>query len=544
MNAPRSARRAGRRTGPLVLVALGMTLFTACAAGSTSSPPPVDATPAEGGTLRVLLAAQASCLDPAVAFSTNERAIVRPIVDSLVSMDPKTGEIEPWLAESWDVNEDATEVTFHLRDDATFSDGTPVDAEAVKTTFDYLKTNLMSASFRGAGYLRNYAETRVEDEKTATIVFEAPSPQFLAGASTSTLGILSTSSAAKSADDRCGGDFTASGPFTLESYTQGQTASLAKRADYEWGPAAALHQGPAYVDGIEFQIVNVSNARAGGIQSGQADVAVEIAPTDIPQLEKAGVQIVSGVQPGMAASIMVNSARPGLTDAAMLEALRVGFDRASAVSAVLGDYFTPATSVLSPTLPQYVDQSDLLEFDADGAASALKAGGWVEGEDGVLEKDGVRADFQMNFTSTYGAYYLQLLQIYQQQMKELGITINLNDLPQADLLATIGTHDYDFYVTSLTDVDPDIVRSTTVRLLDEPSLEAAGIMDLFAATTTEADPQKRSEIYAQLQEQLIADGFVIPYWNSSLIVASGADVLNAGVDYQSFLSLYDASIQR
>lgn len=544
MKSPSLIRRGGRRAGPLVLLALATTVFTACAASGTGPSPSEDVTPGDGGTLRVLLAAQATCLDPAVAFSTSERAIVRPLVDSLVAMDQKTGEIQPWLAESWEVNDDATEVTFRLQEGLTFSDDSPVNAEAVKATFDYLKTNLMSASFRGAGYLRNYVETRVDDDLTATVVFSASSPQFLAGASTNTLGILSAEAATKTTDERCGGDFVASGPFTLESYTQGQNASLVKRSDYEWGPASAMHEGPAYLDGIDFQIVNVSNARAGSIQSGQADVALEIAPTDIPQLKTAGAQIINGTQPGMAASIMVNSARPGLTDPAMLEALRIGFDRASAVKAVLGDYFTPATSVLAPTLSQYVDQSGLLEFDAKGAAAALKGGGWTEGSDGVLEKDGARAEFQMNFTSSYGAYYLQLLQIYQQQMRDLGITINLNDLPQADLLQTIGTHDYDFYVTSLTDVDPDIVRSTTVRLLDEPTLEAAGIMALFEATTTEADPEKRKDVYAQLQERLIAEGYVIPFWNNSLLVASGANVLNADVDFQAFVDLYDTSLQQ
>ncbi|TDC27747.1 hypothetical protein E1265_01045 [Streptomyces sp. 8K308] len=66
----------------------------------------------------------------------NSRFIGRQLTDALTEQDPETGEILPWLATSWEVSDDVTRFTFHLRDDVTFSDGEPFDAEAVRANFD------------------------------------------------------------------------------------------------------------------------------------------------------------------------------------------------------------------------------------------------------------------------------------------------------------------------------------------------------------------------------------------------------------------------
>src|ERR1700704_5838230 len=76
------------------------------------------------------------CLDPQQVGLNASLNIGRQLVDSLIDQDPQSGEFKPWLAESWQVNDTATSFTFKLRQGATFSDGTPVDASAVKNNFD------------------------------------------------------------------------------------------------------------------------------------------------------------------------------------------------------------------------------------------------------------------------------------------------------------------------------------------------------------------------------------------------------------------------
>ncbi|GAA2240769.1 ABC transporter substrate-binding protein [Herbiconiux moechotypicola] len=415
-------RRAALAVASFAAVAIAL---TACSSGAGASDP--SATPTAGGVLQVDLSAAPNCLDPAVALSQNERAIVRASVDSLLDMD-KDGTLVPWLAESWEVNDDATQVVFHLRDGVTFSDGTPLTAEAVKTTFDYIKQQLGSKSSRGNGYLSTYTGTTVVDDLTAQVDFSAPAVQFIAGAATTTLGIISPESATKTPEERCTGDWVGTGPFTLDSYTQGQGATSTARSDYDWSSELAAHTGAPYIEGIEYQVVDTSNARDGALQAGQTDVALDVASQDVPQLEAANVQILVGTLPGMPSSLIVNTTKPGLDDPAVREAMLKGFDREGDVKAVLGEYFTPATSALTSTFPAYKDETELLGYDLDAAEALLDDAGWVPGADGIREKDGVKLEFSVNYSTAFGAYYTSMLQLFQQHMGDLGIGITLNDL--------------------------------------------------------------------------------------------------------------------
>lgn len=542
-----TSSRSKARVVPLLVAgatALTLGLAGCSGGGSTASANGSSAKPVSGGTLKVELSAAPSCLDPAVAFSANERAVVRPLADSLVDMDPKGGKIEPWLASSWSVNPDATKYTFHLVSNATFSDGTPVDAQAVKSTFDYLVKNLEATSSRGAGYLRGYTGTKVIDPHTAEVDFSAPAVQFLAGASTSTLAILSTKSAEATPDQRCAGDFAGSGPFTLAKYTQGQSAELARRKDYDWASKIAGHQGAAYLAGIDFQVVNVSNARDGALESKQSDVALDIATQDVAQLKGAGVTPLFGTQPGLPSSFMLNVTRPGLDDKAVRQAMMIGFDRKSAVNAVLGSYYKPATSILTSDLPQYKDESNTVTFDAAKAKKILSAAGWKPGSDGIRSKGGVDLNFAVTYTSTFGAYYTSLLQLFQQQMKDIGIKITLKDGTQAQQFSVIGTHDYDIDITSLTDVDPDIIRSSAGALLAPKTLDAGGVTALFTTSQGQSDPSERKATYGKIQDAIVDAAYIIPFWEGGQFVGYGSNVKGLSFDFQSWLTFYDTSLTK
>ena len=111
--------------------ATGAGLLASCAATPGSAT--ASGTPIEGGTLTVALPSIPDILDASITPAWNYPG--RAVVDNLVDLDAD-GQIVPYLATSWEVNDDNTQFTFHLRDDVTFSNGEPLTANDVKATFD------------------------------------------------------------------------------------------------------------------------------------------------------------------------------------------------------------------------------------------------------------------------------------------------------------------------------------------------------------------------------------------------------------------------
>ena len=132
------------RAGALLAAGLTATLALAgCSAASDPSSTPsattaAAATPVEGGTYIHAFSAVGpiTSLDPPTLIFHEALQTVRTLTSGLVDQDPKTGKIVPWVATSWKINSNSTVFTFHLKPGATFSDGTPIHASAVKANFD------------------------------------------------------------------------------------------------------------------------------------------------------------------------------------------------------------------------------------------------------------------------------------------------------------------------------------------------------------------------------------------------------------------------
>src|SRR2546422_4256085 len=122
-------------------------LLAACGqqpAGGGTASPSAGAKATYGGTVTFGLENDVSNLDPMLSGLFVDRNIMYAMYDSLVRVTPK-GEIIPWLAEKWTYGDDGKSVTFNLRKDVKFHDGTAFDAESVKWNIERYKTTSGSA---------------------------------------------------------------------------------------------------------------------------------------------------------------------------------------------------------------------------------------------------------------------------------------------------------------------------------------------------------------------------------------------------------------
>ncbi len=133
---------------------------------------------AQAFDLRVVQGANFDSLDPATTNSTPTQVVLNAIYDGLVKWDgPSMSEIAPDLAESWESSEDGRTWTFKLREDVTFSDGSPFNAEAVKFSLDRIADPALGSA--NASQLADIESVDVVDEYTVAISTQAPSPTLL-----------------------------------------------------------------------------------------------------------------------------------------------------------------------------------------------------------------------------------------------------------------------------------------------------------------------------------------------------------------------------
>jgi len=541
------------RTRVLAAAVLAPALLLAgCAAGAPSATQgestaasPASADPTPGGTLRFALGASPSGVDPQQVGSNVSIYVARQLADSLTDQDPETGEIVPWLAESWEVGDDLTQFTFHLRDDVTFSDGSPLTATTVKANLDALTGELGASAPLATSYLSGYVETRVDDEDTVTVVFDAPNAQFLQATSTVSLAILSDDTATADPAARLQGEVVGSGPFVLESYTQDQGAVITRRDGYAWASAAAGHEGEAYLERIEFTVVPESGVRAGGLASDQFDAVGDVLPQDVPQVEGAGGSVLTRTNPGVVFVLQPNVTVAPLDDPAVRRAVTVAIDRQELVDTVLSDAFKPATSVLASTTPGYVDLSDELATDADEAARLLDGAGWAQGADGIRTKDGQPLSFDVIYAPLFTGSQA-VLELAQQQLRAVGVDLRIVQQTPAEQQAAVATGAYDTYYYNVTRADADILRtqfSTKFRNINKRPADDV-IDPLLDEQLTIADPAARADVVAQIQEKVLEETLAIPLFELAQSIGVAGAVHGVTFDASSRLLFHDAWVEQ
>ncbi|WP_241562164.1 ABC transporter substrate-binding protein [Streptomyces hoynatensis] len=485
--------------------------------GADDAGGPASGEPVRGGTLHYAFSEAPDCVDSRQRPQLNSRMTGRQLADALTEQDPDTGEILPWLATSWEISDDATRFTFHLRDDVTFSDGEKFDAEAVKANFDAI-IDLGVQAPQAFSFLTGYQETVVEDPYTATVVFEEPNAQFLQATATASLVQLSPASLGNDPADLCLGDFAASGPFTLDEFTPETSVRLVRREDYAWPSPIAENQGAAYVDAVQLDAIPEGSVRQGSLTSGQVDLIEAVQPAGRQQLaDTPGFSVATATLPAISIPYVPLPGSPKLQDADTRRALSLALDREAIVQAVFNGVNRPATGVLTTTNPGYVDQSDEIRHDPRAAAELLDRAGWdVIGDDGIRRNaDGEKLSLTLTYESG-DPQAEQQHQLVQQQWAEVGIELVLDPVATFPDV-TIDQYPGDLTTWSQTRADVDVLRLVYSSFDPSYSLRYGNpdeeLNELLNALQTTVDPEERGEIAAQAQQRIVEQGYAAPVYD-------------------------------
>ncbi|MGN7733574.1 TIGR04028 family ABC transporter substrate-binding protein [Ensifer sp. 22564] len=503
---------------------LALTLATLAATGLTHVGAHAEGTePVKGGTLIYLeQQAHTNLYPPAGGFYPNG-GILNQITDKLTYQNPKTLEIEPWIAESWTVNADATEYTFKIRPGVTFSDGTPLDAAAVAKNYDVFGLGDKALKHPVSEVINNYERSEVVDPLTVKFYFKRPSPGFLQGTSVIGSGLVAASTLALPFEEL--GDATkiiGSGPFVVESETIGKELNLKAREDYVWGPAKLEHQGRAYLDGITYIITGEDSVRIGALLAGQADFIRQVQAYDESQVEAQDYQIYAPSTRGVNNSVVFRPDNPLVADVKVRQALLHATDAKEIVTTLFSANYPQATSIIASSALGYKDISAKLAFDPDKAKALLDEAGWSVGSHGLRQKDG--KDLVLTaYESLPQPQNKETLQLVAQQWGKVGVKLNvlagdsgsrtvddLDPLKTPISPAMVGRADPDVIKSQYYPKNRDVLRqkgglSDKVQSFVDDKLN--GLLDSLAS---EPDRAKRLAIAGEIQDYVVDQAYAIP----------------------------------
>lgn len=479
--------------------------------------------PVQGGTL-VYLEQQAhtNLYAPAGGFYPNG-GILNQITDKLTYQNPKTLEIEPWIAESWTISDDATQYTFKIRNGVTFSDGTPLDATAVAKNYDTFGLGNKELKLPVSEVINNYDHSEVIDPHTVRFVFKKSAPGFLQGTSVIGSGLVSLSTLARPFEQL--GDATkiiGSGPFVVESETLGKELNLKARADYNWGPVKLEHQGRAYLDGINYIITREDSVRIGALLAGQADFIRQVQAYDEKQVEAQSYLIYAPSTRGVNNSVVFRPDNPLVADIKVRQALLHATNSKEIVSTLFSKNYPQATSIIASTASGYVDLSSKLGYDQDKAKKLLDEAGWTVGANGLRQKNG--QDFVLTaYESLPQPQNKETLQLVAQQWAKVGVKLNvlagdsgsrtvddLDPLKTPVSPAMVGRADPDVIKSQYYPKNRDVLRqkgggSDKIKSFVDDKLN--GLLDALAS---EADRGKRLAIAGEVQNYVLDQAYAIP----------------------------------
>ncbi|MGW3470764.1 ABC transporter substrate-binding protein [Saccharopolyspora sp. NPDC000995] len=545
-----SARKKWRLPAITFAILLIAGIAFAATRGSGADPGAADGAPVHGGTLQFALIDYQRSPDPQWGTNYAESLIGNNITDKLTWQDPKTGEITPWLAQSWEYNEDLTEFTFHLRRDVTFSDGSPFNAEAVKANFDQYVHGDPSLGIlpNGATLLPGYLETRVVDEYTAVVRFGKPLASFLQASSftaNAQPGFLSPYTLKLSAEQRTDPKkVIGTGPFVYESWERQAKTVLVKRNGYNWAPPALHHQGEAYLDRIVFNTIPEASVRTGSLVSGTIDATLDVGTTDENPLFAKGFEILHRGVSGTAIRFDFNSSLFPTNDIAVRKAIQLGWDRQTLRKTILTDSYSVADSILEPSVPGHVDYSgSVLKYDPEQAARILDEAGWVAGPDGIRVKDGKKLVVKLlginNLVVNKPAY-----ESIQQDLRKIGIDLQLTVVPIPDYTAqqAKAKTDWNVVAANRSRNDPAVLNlqygpqsgNGAYVTKDSTGVDADEVTQVLGRLETTLDPDVRTQ-YAKEAQDILVDKYALvnPVYNPSQVIAQAPYVHGIVFDAQS-----------
>lgn len=465
------------RTFPLMLfVSL---VFWFSAAGSATDTRIVVAVPDEPPSL-----------DPTTnASAAIDQVLQQNVYEGLVKVAP-SGEIEPALAETFDVSSDGRTYVFHLRQGVSFHNGDSFTANDVVATF---KRAMDPAT--GHPHPEYYAyvqQFETPDPFTAIIHLAQPDAAFLSLLALGDSIILPAEIPPDLAHHPVG-----TGPFQFGEWIVGDRLRLERFPDYYREAFPVLGE-------VVFRFIPDAASAFAALLAGDVDVIVKV-PAEIALSVEGDQRFQTIVGPQNLVQIMaINKTRAPFSDVRVRQAIAHALDRNTIIEGTMFGYGIPIASHLTPTSPYYVDLTGLYPYDPEQARRLLGETGFPDGFSATLT-------LPQNYE-----IHVRTGEIIADQLFRVGIDLEIELVEWGQWLSRVYRDaDYDLTVIGhIGKLDPGAMLSSygagQENYYFRRGYENPRLNDLLEEGRITVDSHRRAAIYAEVQEIIARD--VINYF--------------------------------
>jgi peptide/nickel transport system substrate-binding protein len=378
------------------------------------------------GTLVIAIEIAPRGFDPrfSTTFQTSAR-IMQLIYDTLVVKNEKF-EFVPSLAESIDESPDHQTFTFHLRSGVTFHNRKPLTSTDVKYTFESLLSPALKSPIRGAVDKLD----SIEAPDPLTVICHAREPFYTFMGNLPAIGIIPDGSGTEIINSPIG-----SGPYRFVSYNEGGAVQLEAYSDY-WG-------GSPNIPNVHIKVVTDNSTRQAELMSGDVDLAynAQFDPETIRALGgRRDMQVVIG--DGASIGYLGVNASPTsvLANQKLRQAIAYGIDRDVIIHRLLRDQARKANTIMPPEHWAYDPTVTVYDLDPERAKQLLDEAGFPD-PDG----DGPRPRLTLTMLTTTTQLSRNIASVMQEQLRRVGIQLELQSLESATLFDKLSKAQFDLY---------------------------------------------------------------------------------------------------
>lgn len=471
---------------------------------------------ADKSDIVVAVDADVDTLHPTDFSTTVELGVLNQIYDTLLYYSPDgTKDPEPRIAESYEISDDGLDYTFHLRDDVTFHDGTPVTADDVVFSIELYK----ASEYQGS-QISMLSSVEATDEHTVVCHLDAPYSPFLQG-------ICSPMIASKAYYESSEDDFVnnpiGSGPYKFVSRAKGSNIKLEANEDY--------YRGAPEIKEVTFEVIPDSSTKAIALQTGEVNFA-EIDSATKPQLEANPAITIAEIPTSSFSYIAMNTEKEPFNDVKVRQAINYAIDRDNLVAVCYDGEAEVNSNICAKERFGYSDDQFQYTYDPEKAKELLAEAGietpYDLGEILVAEK------------------YSNLATVIQNDLKAVGLDV------------TISVKEFNSYISDLQNGSYGITALNMTLEGDTQTLEMAFTSDyigiannarysdeemdkLFEQARTETDNDKRAEIFNEIFTKVQDEAIYAVMCNPMTLYAYNSDLSCPEFVLEGNYYLYDFS---